>query len=190
MDRHQVSTSESDSRHRRLATSSAAISSSLARGAAPTPTSVAFTPTSAATAPYSPRVAARTPSVRDRDRDREGATAARTRPAAAAAPTRQPSFPTLNTSSNASTAAASAVRYRCGYEDIRYLSGGSFGLVYSAYDTRAKRDVAIKIERIDTAHPQLRNEYLIYTQWLAGKPGFPKVYNCSNSIDPFVRSSP
>ena len=49
------------------------------------------------------------------------------------------------------------------------------GVVYLGFDIISKQDVAIKLERINTEHPQLENEIQVYKR-LTGGVGVPAIH--------------
>ncbi len=71
------------------------------------------------------------------------------------------------------------------YKLIKKIGSGSFGEVYIGENIENNMKVAIKLEKIEESHAQLRNEYTMYNA-LRNKRGIPGVYwfglNSNNRI--------
>ncbi len=61
------------------------------------------------------------------------------------------------------------------YKIIKKIGNGSFGEVYIGENIDSKTKIAIKLEKIEENHAQLRNEYNMYNS-LRNKKGIPSVY--------------
>jgi serine/threonine protein kinase len=61
------------------------------------------------------------------------------------------------------------------YKLIKKIGSGSFGEVYIGENIENNTKVAIKLEKIEESHAQLRNEYTIYNA-LRNERGIPRVY--------------
>ena len=61
------------------------------------------------------------------------------------------------------------------YRLIKKIGSGSFGVVYKGIDTTTGTEVAVKLESINSLHPQLLYESKVY-KILQGGPGIPKVH--------------
>jgi serine/threonine protein kinase len=48
------------------------------------------------------------------------------------------------------------------YEIIKKIGEGSFSIIYEAINTKTNQKVAVKVEPIDTQHPQLIYECKLY----------------------------
>lgn len=61
------------------------------------------------------------------------------------------------------------------YRLLKKLGSGSFGEVYKAMDMKTSAVVAVKLEPVNSRHPQLEYEAKVY-KIMEGGPGIPKVY--------------
>ncbi len=64
------------------------------------------------------------------------------------------------------------------YKLIRKLGSGAFGEIYLGRHVKTGKRVAIKLEKSDLVHPQLRYEYKLYRYFLKGEKkdcGIPNV---------------
>lgn len=75
--------------------------------------------------------------------------------------------------------AASQVELRVGkrYTLGKKVGSGSFGDIFLGHDMQTNQQVAIKLEKATTKHPQLIYEYRIYKN-LVGTPGIPNAKWC------------
>jgi len=71
------------------------------------------------------------------------------------------------------------------YRLMKKLGSGSFGEVYKAVDLNTKAEVAIKLESINSRHPQLEYEAKVY-KVMEGGPGIPRVYWCGLAGDRYA----
>jgi casein kinase 1 epsilon len=61
------------------------------------------------------------------------------------------------------------------YRLVKKLGNGSFGEVYKAIDLKTKAEVAVKLEPVNSRHPQLEYEAKVY-KIMEGGTGIPKVH--------------
>ena len=61
------------------------------------------------------------------------------------------------------------------YRLVKPIGFGTFGEIHRGIDIITKRDVAVKLERFQSRHPQLSNERRVY-EVLRGGEGVPKVH--------------
>ena len=64
---------------------------------------------------------------------------------------------------------------------IEQIGEGAFSKLYTAYDSRLDKNIALKIEKIPTKNSVLQIEYGIYKE-LSDLPCIPKVYNYIQNI--------
>ena len=83
-------------------------------------------------------------------------------------------------SSETSSETSSSFSYRR-YDLSKHLGSGSFGEIYLALDKVSGTRVAIKVESRDIKNPQLRHEFKLYETHLAGRVGFPEVFDMLSS---------
>ena len=74
-----------------------------------------------------------------------------------------------------------AVRAAGEYSDLKVIGSGSFGIIYSGVEVESGEKVAIKVESASSDHHQLYNEYQVYSRFLDGLPGFPRVYRWAHT---------